>query len=151
MASRYDPAVCSGRYAGEPRWPMMIGRPVVCRRAPPRAWATCAPPERPNAAAPATPRLSIDLREKPGIAIPLSRRFVSADRTSAGGTRVPAGMGLTRSVLTGDRPRGQTPDRPSVNVTLIPGEEPPGYGASFVVKPPAPIDKPPPPCGRPPA
>src|SRR3954451_20048846 len=141
MASRYDPAVCSGRYAGEPRWPMMIGRPVVCRRAPPRAWATCAPPERPNAAAPATPRLSIDLREKPGIAIPQSRRFVSADRTSAGGTRVPAGMGSPRPVLMLHRPRGQAPDRQSVNATVIPGEDPPGYGTSFVVNPHALIDR----------
>src|SRR3982751_1339029 len=87
MASRYDPAVCSGRYAGEPRGPMTIGR-RVCRRCAPRAWATSAPPERPSAVAPATPRLSIDLRVKPGIAIPLSPRLMEADRTSAGGTRV---------------------------------------------------------------
>src|SRR3954452_16332669 len=77
MASRYDPAVCSGRYAGEPRWPMTIGRRPCppCRREPPRASATPAPPERPKAAAPATPRLSIDLRENPGIALRLPLAF----------------------------------------------------------------------------
>src|SRR3954451_4304114 len=98
MASRYDPAVCSGRYAGEPRWPMTIGR-RVCRGCPPRAWATSAPPERPSAAAPATPRLSTDLRVKPGIASPLSPRLMSADRTSAGGTRVSAGTGSHEPVV----------------------------------------------------
>src|SRR3954468_17313175 len=75
MASRYDPAVCSGRRGGEPRWPMTIGR-RVCGRCPPRAWATSAPPERPSAAAPATPRFTIDLRVKPGIASPLSPRLI---------------------------------------------------------------------------